>query len=272
MRLDAYLTANGLAKSRERAKELIQSGGVEINGKAAAKPSESVNDGDDVKITAVQSAYVGRGALKLEKAIDVFGISAQGKICADLGASTGGFTQCLLMNGAAKVYAVDVGHGQLDACLADDPRVVDMEGRDIRTLTAEELGGKPDIITCDVSFISLKLVLPVIAELLADDGTAVVLIKPQFECGRQDVGKRGIVRSGKVHERVINEILSAADLCGLCVDKADHSPICGGGGNIEYLALLTRKTPDRTAACVINAKDIVDTAFASLCGKGDTVR
>ena len=273
MRLDIFLTENDLAKSRERAKELIIGGGVTVNGNVTVKPSADVNENDEIKVIGETLKYVGRGGLKLEKAIDVFGISVKGKVCVDLGTSTGGFTDCLLKNGAAKVYAVDVGHGQLDESLVKNPSVVNMERTDIRNVKADDLGGRSEFVCCDVSFISLKHILPVICDILSDSGESVVLIKPQFECGRADIGKGGIVRSPKVHERVIKEIIFTAEECGLYADKADYSPVCGGDGNIEYIMHLMhmkRETLYINACTPIDVKKVTCNAFSALKKKKGT--
>ena len=242
MRLDAYLTEKKLAKSRERAKALIKSGGVLVNGKPVSKHSAEISDNDRLDVVGEDIKYVGRGGLKLEKAIEVFGISVQGKRCIDFGASTGGFTDCMLRNGAERVYAVDVGHDQLDSSLVNDPRVVNMEGTNIKNVSSEDFGEKADFLSCDVSFISLKLIIPKIAEVLSEKGEAAVLVKPQFECGRSDIGKNGIVRSEKVHIRVLREIQAAFDSRGMTADMLDYSPVCGGDGNIEYLVHAVHKS------------------------------
>lgn len=241
MRLDAYLTDKKLVKSRERAKELIKKGGVTVNGRNISKPAAEVSDDDEVCVIGETLKYVGRGGLKLEKALEVFKISVKDRKCIDFGASTGGFTDCMLQNGASTVYAVDVGHDQLDKALADDPRVINMEGTNIKTVTEESFNGRADFICCDVSFISLRLVIPRIASVLHENGEAAVLVKPQFECGRSDIGKKGIVRSEKVHIRVLNEIQIAFDSAGMTADMLDYSPVCGGDGNIEYIVHAVHK-------------------------------
>lgn len=240
MRLDLYIAEKGLAKSREQAKELIKSGKVSVDGKVTAKPAFDVTDANSVKILGDTLKYVGRGGLKLERAVSEFGIRLSGRVCIDIGASTGGFTDCMLQNGAAYVYAVDVGHGQLDEKLLKDSRVINMEGCDIRKLTADSFEKKPDLISADVSFISLRLVLPKISELLPDNGEAAVLIKPQFEAGRSAIGKNGIVKDKKAHIKVLEEIYLFCPSVGLSVQGIVPSPIAGGSGNREYLAYLKK--------------------------------
>ena len=235
MRLDVYLSESGLVKSRETAKRMISEGGVAVNGTVVTKPSKEISENDNVALCAPLPKYVGRGGLKLEKALDSFKISVNGLVCMDIGASTGGFTDCMLQNGAEYIYAVDVGHGQLDEKLLNDKRVKNMEGVNIKDLMPSELDREIQFISTDVSFISLKKVIPKISELLCDNGQAVMLVKPQFECGRADIGKNGIVRSDKVHRAVFSDIVSFCAQNGLTVMGADHSPIQGGDGNIEYL-------------------------------------
>ncbi|MGN0666944.1 MAG: TlyA family RNA methyltransferase [Huintestinicola sp.] len=240
MRLDIYLAEKNMVKSRELSKKIIISGGVEVNGKIVTKPSLDINDNDNVVITADMPKYVGRGGLKLEKALDVFGISVTDKVCIDIGASTGGFTDCMLQRGASFVYAVDVGHDQLDEKLKNDPRVANMEGYNVRYASADDFGRNVDFICCDVSFISLKNVIPAIALLLNEHGTAVMLIKPQFECGKSNIGKGGIVRSDKAIASAIREIAACVNANSLQVCGLDYSPVKGGDGNIEFLMCISR--------------------------------
>lgn len=235
MRLDVFLSEKGLVKSRETAKRMISDGGVSVNGSIVTKPSKEISEDDDVRLCAPLPKYVGRGGLKLEKALECFQISVNELVCIDIGASTGGFTDCMLQNGADFVYAVDVGHGQLDESLINDSRVKNMEGVNIKDVSLSDFDREISFISTDVSFISLKKVIPKIAELLSENGKAVMLVKPQFECGRADIGKNGIVRSEKVHKAVLGDIISFCGMCGLSVTGADHSPIQGGDGNIEYL-------------------------------------
>lgn len=259
-RLDAELTARGIARSRERAKEMIKAGSVTINGRLAKKPSDEVSL-EDVIESSEQELYVGRGALKLEKAAEFFQLGFSGKICLDIGASTGGFTEYMLVHGAERVYAVDVGHDQLAESLRADSRVVNLENTDIRNVTAEDLGGCVDFICADVSFISLTKILPKVTELLKADGTAAVLIKPQFEAGKRDIGKRGIVKDRKVHQRILDEIDSFARLIGLAPSAYTFSPIKGGSGNIEYLVKLSKASADLPKH---DFKRLVDDAFSLL--------
>ena len=240
-RLDSELVARGIARSRERAKEMIRSGSITVNGKTAKKPSDEVAETDVIE-SAEEEVYVGRGALKLEKAAEEFGLEFDGKVCLDIGASTGGFTDLMLQRGAARVYAVDVGHGQLAPTIASDPRVVNMEGTDIREVTVDDIGGSADFISVDVSFISLTKILPKVYELLRDGAVAAVLIKPQFEAGRSDIGKRGIVKERKVHIRVLSEIDAFAQSIGFIAERYTYSPVRGGSGNIEYLVKLCKRT------------------------------
>lgn len=239
-RLDAEMVARGIARSRQRAKEMVEAGNVEVNSVRAKKASQEVGP-EDVIVSHEEEKYVGRGALKLERAVEEFALDLAGKVCIDIGASTGGFTELMLMKGAAKVYAVDVGTGQLAQSLRDDSRVVNMEGTDIRGVSPDTIGGRADIVTADVSFISLTLILPKIYELLDESGTSAVLIKPQFEAGRSGIGKNGIVRDRKVHIRVLSDIDSFARSLGFVCEKYVPSPVKGGSGNIEYLVKL-RKT------------------------------
>lgn len=259
-RLDAELVARGIARSRERAKEMIKSGAVTVNGKTAKKSSAEVS-AEDVIESAEQELYVGRGALKLERAAEYFSLDFSGLRCLDIGASTGGFTEYMIQHGAEKVYAVDVGHGQLAESLRRDSRVVNMENTDIRVVTAEDLGGAVDFVCTDVSFISVTKILPKISELLKADGTAAVLIKPQFEAGKSDIGKRGIVKDRKVHVRILSEIDSFIRLTGLVPMGYTYSPIKGGSGNIEYLVKLvkTQQTPSEQ-----DFRAIVEEAFTQL--------
>lgn len=259
-RLDAELVARGIARSRERAKEMIAAGNVTVNGITAKKASDSVSAEDAVE-SCEEEIYVGRGALKLEKAAAEFGLDFTGKVCLDIGASTGGFTDLMLKNGAEHVFAVDVGHGQLAPALCADERVTNMEGTDIRDISAEDIGGQADFISVDVSFISLTKILPKVCELLKDGAAAAVLIKPQFEAGKRDIGKHGIVKDKKVHIRVLTEIDSFASAIGLICEKYTFSPVKGGSGNIEYLVKLCKRngTP-----VVHDFKALTERAFTEL--------
>lgn len=237
MRLDVYLTEKGLCKSRTAAQSLIKGGGVSVNGKPCEKPSLDLSESDTVEITGEQLRYVGRGGLKLEGALSAFSLELSGLVCLDIGSSTGGFTDCMLQNGAARVYAVDVGTDQLHEKLRADSRVVVMEQTDIRTA---ELPEKVDFIGTDVSFISLKAVIPHIDRLLKDGGRAVALIKPQFEAGRSALNKKGIVKDEKTRRKVVEDITEFAEQCGFKVAGIADSPIHGGDGNIEYLMCIEK--------------------------------
>lgn len=243
-RLDVYLSDNNIVKSRSLAATLIKQGSVKVNGRICTKPSFTVGDGDDVKIIGELPKYVGRGGLKLEKALAHYRLHLDGAVCIDIGASTGGFTDCMLQNGAAKVYSVDVGTDQLDEKLRNDSRVISMEKTDIRNC----VGTLPqvDFISIDVSFISLKLVLPSAFALLKDGGECVALIKPQFEAGKAHLSKNGIVRDTKVHKKVCDDIAEFASAVGFERSEIIPSPITGGDGNTEYLIYLKRpKAGDR---------------------------
>lgn len=242
VRLDVFLTSNNLVSGRDRAKALIMAGQVFVDNQKADKAGMMIDaDCKTVEIRGQQLKYVSRGGLKLEKAMEEFPVSLDGKICMDIGASTGGFTDCMLQNGAKKVFAVDVGYGQFAWKLRCDSRVVNMERTNIRYVTREQIGEVLDFASIDVSFISLKLVLPVAAELLGDGGELVALIKPQFEAGREQVGKKGVVRDSKVHEQVIKNVAEYAKDSGFFVSGLAYSPVRGPEGNIEYLAWLTKE-------------------------------
>ena len=239
-RLDVALVNRGLVESREKGRALIMAGSVYVNGQKAFKAGESIKDGMNIEIRGAKLKYVSRGGLKREKSLEVFPINLTDKVCADIGASTGGFTDCMLQNGAKKVYAVDVGYGQLAWKLRSDERVVNMERTNVRYLDFDLIQDKIEFVSIDVSFISLKLVLPVVYELLADGGELVALIKPQFEAGREEVGKKGVVRDASVHRSVIENITSFAYETGFCVKGLDFSPIKGPEGNIEYLMYVSK--------------------------------
>lgn len=240
MRLDTFLSEKGLCKSRAAAQELIKGGGVSVNGKPAEKNSLDVTDGDEITLDEEKlPKYVGRGGLKLEKALKLWEIPLRGKICLDVGASTGGFTDCMLQNGAARVFAVDVGSGQLAEALRSDPRVISLENTDIREFTLPE-GVQADFIGADVSFISLKLILPHIYRLLKKGGTAVALIKPQFEAGRSALNKKGIVTNEKARQQCVEDIKQFAEQCGFAIIGSEKSPITGGDGNVEYLLAIKK--------------------------------
>ena len=238
-RLDVLLTERGLQESRQRAQAVIMSGEVFVNGQRVDKPGTAVAEDAQIEVRGGTLAYVSRGGLKLEKAMAAFPIDLNGAVCADIGASTGGFTDCMLQNGAEKVYAVDVGYGQLAWKLRSDPRVVCLERTNARYLTHEQVPDELDFASVDVSFISLKLILPPLNGLLKDGGHAACLVKPQFEAGREKVGKKGVVRDPKVHLEVLEHFLDHAAQADFTVAAMDFSPIRGPEGNIEYLGLLT---------------------------------
>lgn len=240
-RLDVLLVNRGLFESREKARSSIMAGVVFVSGKKEDKPGVKVDVESEILIKEDIHPYVSRGGLKLEKAIKVFEIDLKSKTAIDIGASTGGFTDCMLKNGAAKVFAVDVGYGQLAWELRNDERVVCMERTNIRYVQPEQLGTLVDFASIDVSFISLKKVIPVAFKLLKDEGELVCLIKPQFEAGRDKVGKHGVVKDPKVHEEVIKDIIAFSLGEGLKVKGLDFSPIKGPEGNIEYLIYLSKK-------------------------------
>lgn len=254
MRLDQLLYEKGLTESRERAKTSIMAGLVYVNGQKETKPGASVAEDASLELRGDAVPYVSRGGLKLEKALKVFPIRLEGCVCVDCGASTGGFTDVMLRNGANKVYAVDVGYGQLAWSLRNDPRVVCMERTNIRYVTHAEIPDEADFCTADLSFISLRLVLGVVYELLKDRGQAVCLVKPQFEAGREKVGKKGVVRDAAVHREVLEEFLRYSAAAGFALRGLDYSPIRGPEGNIEYLAWLEKdgdpETPPDLAALV----------------------
>lgn len=261
MRLDLYLVENGIIKSRERAKEHIKNGEIKVNDKVVTKAAYDTSADDKVEFIGTALQYVGRGGLKLEKAIKCFKLDLNGKTCLDIGASTGGFTDCMLKNGASKVYAVDVGHGQLDESLISDDRVINMERTNIVNTDISDLEPAPDFISCDVSFVSLKTILPKAAEFLSQNQKAVFLIKPQFEAGKSNIGKNGIVKDRKVHINVLNDLIIFCNDIGLSIIDLDFSPISGGDGNIEYLAHIVHKT-EKTI--FFDTKKLVNDAFEKL--------
>ncbi|MBQ4248865.1 MAG: TlyA family RNA methyltransferase [Clostridia bacterium] len=243
-RIDILVFEKGLSESREKARALIMEGIVFVNGERVDKPGQSVDENAQIEIRGKKLEYVSRGGLKLRGAIEHFGIDLNGVYAIDIGASTGGFTDCMLINGAKKVYAVDVGYGQLAWKLRTDPRVVNIERTNIRYFDDSVLERRLDFGTVDVSFIGLKLVLPVLYRTLREDGRAVCLIKPQFEAGREAVGKKGVVRDVRVHEQVIKKVLGEAQETGFTVLGVYHSPIRGPEGNIEYLMYLVKRPPE----------------------------
>ncbi|MCR5781255.1 MAG: TlyA family RNA methyltransferase [Clostridia bacterium] len=259
-RLDILLTQSGLAPSREKAKAYIMEGIVYVNGQKVQKAGAEYSGTDKIEVRG-GSEFVSRGGYKLKKALSVFPIDLAGKICMDIGASTGGFTDCMLGRGAAKVYCVDVGYGQLAWKLRTDERVVNLERTNIRYISDEQVPDKIDFVSVDVSFISLKLVLPAYFPLLSENAESVCLIKPQFEAGREKVGKKGVVRDIAVHKEVIENCVGYARDAGFTVRGLDFSPIRGPEGNIEYLMYLTKYpggdyTPDISAVVERSHEDL----------------
>jgi 23S rRNA (cytidine1920-2'-O)/16S rRNA (cytidine1409-2'-O)-methyltransferase len=242
-RLDVLLVEKGFFPTREKAKASVMAGLVYVDGNRVDKAGNMTNPGSELFVKEPFCPYVSRGGLKLVKAIDNFDLKLEGKTAIDMGASTGGFTDCMLQNGAIKVYAMDVGYGQLDWKLRTDSRVVNMEKTNIRYIDCVAFTEKVDFISIDVSFISLHLIFPVAAALLQDDGQVVCLVKPQFEAGREQVGKGGIVRDKKIHREVIFNVIKYAEESKLFPKALTFSPVTGAKGNIEYLMLLT-KNPD----------------------------
>ena len=237
-RLDVLLVKRGLAPSREKAKTIIMSGIVFVDNQREDKAGTFFKDDVNIEVRGKTLKYVSRGGLKLEKAMDCFGVQLDGKICMDVGASTGGFTDCMLQNGAVKVYSVDVGHGQLAWKLVQDERVICMDRTNIRYVTPEDIDEVIDFASIDVSFISLTKVLLPVKNLLTENGQIVCLIKPQFEAGRENVGKKGVVRDKKVHKDVIESVITFAMSIGFDIINLDFSPVKGPEGNIEYLLYL----------------------------------
>ena len=237
-RLDQLIFERGFTDSRERAKTTIMSGLVFVNGQRADKPGMPVPPDAQIEVRGDALPFVSRGGFKLDKALKVFPVDPAGKICLDCGASTGGFTDVLLQHGAAKVYAVDVGYGQLAWKLRTDERVVNLERTNLRYVTREQIPDPIDLAVMDVSFISVRLIIPALLPLLKPEADLICLIKPQFEAGREDVGKKGVVRDSEVHVRVVSEILAFAENEGLSVLGLDYSPIRGPEGNIEYICHL----------------------------------
>lgn len=259
-RLDVILVNNGLASSRDNAKRTIMAGLVTVDGIVETKSGQKFDVDSEFKVKDKLLKYVSRGGLKLEKAIQSFNIKLNGCYAVDMGASTGGFTDCMLMNGALKVYALDVGYGQLDYKLRVDPRVINMEKTNIRYLDTTLIEEPIDFISIDVSFISLRHMFPVASKILKDTGAIMCLIKPQFEAGREQVGKKGIVRDSKIHVEVIENVISYASDNGLYPHGLDYSPVKGTKGNIEYLLYL-RKTESSEK---ISPQEVVNIAHGEL--------
>ena len=263
IRLDTYLADNGLAPSREKAKALIMAGVVFVDEQKCDKAGTFVTSEQKIEVRGNELQYVSRGGLKLEKAMKAFPVTLNGKVCMDIGASTGGFTDCMLQNGATKVYAVDVGYGQLAWKLRTDERVVNMERTNIRYVTKEDIKEELDFASIDVAFISLKLVLPVAYNLLKDGGEVVALIKPQFEAGKEKVGKKGVVKEQSTHIEVVQNVYGYATDVGFSVMGLDFSPIKGPEGNIEYLIHLIKGgksdiSVDDAVEVVVSSHEMLD--------------
>lgn len=261
-RLDILLVKKGLAASREKAKAVIMSGIVFVDGQREDKAGASFDEKAVIEVRGATLKYVSRGGLKLEKAMQHFDITLKGKVCMDVGSSTGGFTDCMLQNGAKKVYAVDVGHGQLDWKLRKDERVVCMERTNIRYVTPDQMEEPVEFASIDVSFISLTKVLEPVKGLLTQDGEIVCLIKPQFEAGREKVGKKGVVRDKGVHKEVIEMVMEYAASIGFVLCSLEFSPVKGPEGNIEYLLHLSRTKTD--AAQFIDVGAVVEASHKAL--------
>ena len=247
VRLDNYLLEQGLFETRSRAQAAIMAGQVLVDEQKIDKPGTSIKEGATIRLLGDQLRYVSRGGLKLEKALQVFPVSVAGKVMADIGASTGGFTDCALQNGATKVYAVDVGYGQLAWKLRSDPRVVNMERTNARALEESSLPEKVDAASIDVAFISLEKILPAVKKILKPNGFVIALIKPQFEAGKEHIGKKGVVKDPEVHKDVIRRIISFAQAEGWSIGGLDFSPVKGPEGNIEYLLYLTTVSEETVA-------------------------
>ncbi len=262
-RLDVLLVKRNLAESREKAKAIIMSGNVFVDGQREDKAGSSFPEEVRIEVKGHTLPYVSRGGLKLEKALANFDVTVEGKVCTDVGSSTGGFTDCMLQNGAVKVFAIDVGRGQLDWKLRQDGRVVCMEKTNIRYVTPEDIGEPVDFSSIDVSFISLTKVLEPIRNYLTEDGEIVALIKPQFEAGREKVGKKGVVRERSTHHEVIEKVASYANSIGFEILNIDFSPIKGPEGNIEYLIHL-KKCAEGAPEIAVDLQSVVDRAFETL--------
>ncbi len=251
IRLDQYLLDHAFAESREKAKAMIMEGIVYVNGQKSDKPGHTVPENCTVEVRGTILPYVSRGGLKLEKALRVFSVSALDRICLDCGASTGGFTDVLIQNGAARVYAVDVGYGQLAWKLRNDPRVINLERTNARYLTREQIPDPIELVVMDASFISLRLLFPAMTSLMKKGADLICLIKPQFEAGRENVGKKGVVRSKDVHIAVIRDILDFAPTVGLYPSGLGYSPIRGPEGNIEYICHMTNREEENAAFDIV---------------------
>lgn len=263
LRLDVALVERGFAESREKAKALIMAGIVFVNNQKSDKAGNIIKPDDVIDVRGETLKYVSRGGLKLEKAISSFNIKLNDFVCADIGASTGGFTDCMLQNGAKKVYSIDVGYGQLAWKLRTDERVINLERTNFRYVTEEQVPELLDFASVDVSFISLSLILPVMRNLLKDDGTSVCLIKPQFEAGKENVGKKGVVREKSVHIMVIEKIINLIKDNNFSLLGLDFSPIKGPEGNIEYLCYI-KKTKTNEILTTVSATEIVEESYKLL--------
>ena len=262
-RLDLALFEQGFAESREKAKALIMAGIVYVNNQKSDKAGNTVKPDDVIEVRGETLKYVSRGGLKLEKAVKSFSLSLEGSICADIGASTGGFTDCMLQNGAVKVYSIDVGYGQLAWKLRTDERVVNLERTNFRYVTEEQVPDKLDFASVDVSFISLSHIFPVMRGLLKEGATAVCLIKPQFEAGKENVGKKGVVREKAVHIAVINKIIELCKTEKFTLLGLDFSPVKGPEGNIEYLCYI-KKTDEAEILTETTAEQVVEASYNAL--------
>ena len=262
IRLDTAVFESGISESREKAKALIMAGQIYVNGMKAIKPGSTVAVTDKIELRGNALPYVSRGGLKLEKAMKVFPISLNDKVCMDIGASTGGFTDCMLQNGASKVYSIDVGYGQLAWKLRSDPRVVNLERTNFRYVTNEQIPEEIDFASIDVSFISLKLIFPALRPLLKNDGECVCLVKPQFEAGKDKVGKKGVVREKNTHVQVIENVIGFALDNDFSLLDLDFSPVKGPEGNIEYL-LYIKKTDEKV--CGVNSEKAASVVEESHC-------
>ncbi|ADQ46268.1 hemolysin A [Caldicellulosiruptor kronotskyensis 2002] len=259
-RADLLLVEKGLVESREKARALILSGNVYVNNQKIEKAGEMIDERSQI-IIKEPLKYVSRGGLKLEKALDFFKISVEGKIALDIGASTGGFTDCLLQHGAKKVYCVDVGYGQLAWKLREDPRVVNFEKTNFRYFDRKSIQDKIDIIVCDVSFISLNLIAEKVKEFMENSTEGILLIKPQFEAGRKEVGKRGVVKSKETHKNVIKKVIDHYFSLGISIKGLTYSPITGPEGNIEYLLYIKMEDETENNIVDITIEEIVNQAF-----------
>lgn len=264
VRIDTLLVERNHFDSREKAKKALMAGIIYVNNLLVDKPGMKVDSDADIQIKGKALPYVSRGGLKLEKAINKYDIDLTNKICMDVGASTGGFTDCMLQNGAARVYSVDVGYGQLDWKLRQDERVISMERTNIRYVKPEDIKDEIDFASIDVSFISLRIVLPVVKTLLKEKGEIIFLIKPQFEAGRDKVGKKGVVRDKGVHREVIERIVNFAIEIGLTINQLTFSPIKGPKGNREFLAYVSNEFPTDTLDVKKLAYDVVEKAHDEL--------